>query len=389
MKPTAPTHSWLARVFQLLIKALFLPALVFALTNQATFAGSATWNLNPTSSDWNTAANWTPATVPNGPQDVATFETSNQTGISLSVSNEVNGLVFDPGASPFTLTVGVTAFVELTISGAGITNNSGVTQTFIAQCDLFGSRANIRFTGSATAGSGTVFINQGGRSGGQPSNTIFYDNSSADHGTYYCEGGTSSFGGGVVFFDNATAGNGTFIVEGVASQHGFGGLAQFSDASSAGDGTFYINGSDNATNGGAQMNLLFGTPTAGNARIIANGASAAGGKITFGSGSSGGTAQIEVFGNGTLTVNPNFTLTIGSLTGDGIAILTGSLVIGSTRSAPRFLDRCKASVQSPRSATAGSCSTDRIPTRGARRLTKANSSSITKVAPEPELKRCW
>ena len=40
------------------------------------YAGSATWNLNPTSSDWNTATNWTPATVPNGPTDVATFVTN-------------------------------------------------------------------------------------------------------------------------------------------------------------------------------------------------------------------------------------------------------------------------------------------------------------------------
>ena len=29
-------------------------------------AGSATWDLNPGSGDWNTATNWTPATVPNG-----------------------------------------------------------------------------------------------------------------------------------------------------------------------------------------------------------------------------------------------------------------------------------------------------------------------------------
>ena len=29
-------------------------------------AGSATWNLNPASGDWDTASNWTPNTVPNG-----------------------------------------------------------------------------------------------------------------------------------------------------------------------------------------------------------------------------------------------------------------------------------------------------------------------------------
>ena len=42
----------------------------------AVYADSATWNLNPTSGDWNTANNWTPATVPNGRDDVASFSTS-------------------------------------------------------------------------------------------------------------------------------------------------------------------------------------------------------------------------------------------------------------------------------------------------------------------------
>ncbi len=45
-------------------------------------AGSATWDLNPTSGDWNTAANWTPMTVPNGPADIATFALSELTTVS-------------------------------------------------------------------------------------------------------------------------------------------------------------------------------------------------------------------------------------------------------------------------------------------------------------------
>ena len=39
--------------------------------------GSATWNSNPINNLWNTAQNWTPATVPNGETDVATFGVSN------------------------------------------------------------------------------------------------------------------------------------------------------------------------------------------------------------------------------------------------------------------------------------------------------------------------
>ena len=32
-----------------------------------TYAGSAQWDLDPISGDWNTAENWMPTTIPNGP----------------------------------------------------------------------------------------------------------------------------------------------------------------------------------------------------------------------------------------------------------------------------------------------------------------------------------
>jgi len=85
-----PKHSTKTKLRILL--ALFLT------TGIETYGGSATWNLNPTSGDWNTAANWTPATVPNGATDVATFGSSNRTGVTLSDSITVNGIVFDNGA---------------------------------------------------------------------------------------------------------------------------------------------------------------------------------------------------------------------------------------------------------------------------------------------------
>jgi hypothetical protein len=57
----------------------------------ATFgqAGSATWDLDPISGDWNTAANWTPNGVPNGRADIATFGLSNTTDVSISANTEV------------------------------------------------------------------------------------------------------------------------------------------------------------------------------------------------------------------------------------------------------------------------------------------------------------
>src|SRR5690242_9065196 len=92
-------------------------------------AGSATWNSDPVSGDWNTAANWTPNTVPNGPADVATLATSNITELVFSTIIQTNEIIFNPGASPFTLMTVDSS--HLTISGLGITNNSGITQNFV------------------------------------------------------------------------------------------------------------------------------------------------------------------------------------------------------------------------------------------------------------------
>src|SRR5215216_6403150 len=124
--------AWLALVFLTLLLVL-----------EGARADSATWSANPTNGDWNTAANWTPNIVPNGPHDTATFEASNTTDISFSDVTEVEGIVFNPGADAFM----INATEPLTISGTGITNNSGVTQTFVADT----GPEPITFVHSATA----------------------------------------------------------------------------------------------------------------------------------------------------------------------------------------------------------------------------------------------
>jgi hypothetical protein len=148
----------------------------------ATYAGSATWNLNPTNGDWNTAVNWSPATVPNGASDTATFGVSNTTNVSLSASVELNGIVFSSGASVYTFATSQT--IGFTISGAGIVNNSGVVQNFTnhGSIDTFPA-GFITFTNSSTAGSQTTFTNEGG----------------------------NQVGGLVEFDDSSTAGSATFI----------------------------------------------------------------------------------------------------------------------------------------------------------------------------------
>src|SRR5438552_5783506 len=80
-------------------------ALLFLAAQRHSVAGSATWATNPTSGDWNTAANWTPNTVPNGTTDIATFGASNLTSISSqSTDIDLDGLVFNSGAPPYPIT---------------------------------------------------------------------------------------------------------------------------------------------------------------------------------------------------------------------------------------------------------------------------------------------
>ncbi len=110
-----------------------VPAFILIVGIQTSHADSATWRANPSSGDWNTAANWTPMTVPNGPDDTATFATSNTIGVSPSADTQVAGIVFNAGASTFTITVN--SPLSLTISGVGITNNSGIIQNFVTVLD--------------------------------------------------------------------------------------------------------------------------------------------------------------------------------------------------------------------------------------------------------------
>src|SRR5262245_56547234 len=131
----------------------------------AVYAGSATWSLNPTSGDWNTAANWTPPTVPNGPADVATFGLSNTTEVTLSAnSTEVAEIVFNSAAtSSFNITAG--AGKTFTISGTGVVNNSGATQNFSIGPSLDGQSGLLNFQNAATAGTTNVTYTAYGAAG--------------------------------------------------------------------------------------------------------------------------------------------------------------------------------------------------------------------------------
>src|SRR5262245_41919912 len=109
---------------------LAIVALLLVSTQGVIFAGSASWN--DTGSDWNTNSDWTPNTgFPNGAADTATFNLANTfTAVGISANIEVASITFSNLATnPYTITVNPA--VTLTISGTGITNNSGTTQNFV------------------------------------------------------------------------------------------------------------------------------------------------------------------------------------------------------------------------------------------------------------------
>src|SRR4051812_24913190 len=110
------------------MKAISTPILFLFLLSGSAFAGSAKWKPHPHIPYWSEAASWDPQTVPNGSNDIATFGLTYRETVHLIYSATVNSIVFTPEAT--------TAYSidldqgDLTITGAGITNNSGNTVTF-------------------------------------------------------------------------------------------------------------------------------------------------------------------------------------------------------------------------------------------------------------------
>ena len=187
---------------------------------------------------------------------------------SLFCRYVVNSIIFEPGASSFTITSEATA--RLTISGGGVVNNSGVPQSLVNQVDnrfnvgtltfadgvtlgdlitvtnrgasrLNGKGAQINFTGKSSAGNATV-VNElpTGYQGGK---IDFYNTSTAATGTFINQGSQGqTFGGSISFHDNSTAGQATFDLQGAVYYFSSGGIMNFYDTSTAGRASFTLDG---------------------------------------------------------------------------------------------------------------------------------------------------
>jgi len=236
-------HSYLRRAGRLGL----LPLICLGL--RAAEAGSATWNLNPGSNDWNTATNWTPATVPNSITDVATFGASNTTTVLTSANVDLASLVFAAGAPSYNIDAGR----DLTVAfwGEGVRNDSGVQQTFIAEI----TQSGFSFNGNSSAGDNVTYQNgslsfhnnaSAGSASFRDTGIDFFDNASADHGVFA--------NADILFDNNSTAANATFSGNG---------NVEFFGTASAGDANFTL------SKGGVVLNMLGGTLS--NATVTLNG----------------------------------------------------------------------------------------------------------------------
>jgi autotransporter-associated beta strand protein len=296
---------------------------LICLSFRAANAGSATWKGQPPTDTWNNTANWTPATIPNGPADTATFATSQRRAITPSEPTEVNSIVFSAGGSAFTITSGVDA--PLTISGTGVVNTSGITQAFVSPATL-----SILFTNGASAGAQTTFTNSGANvSGGLGGLTQFSGTASADSATF-TNSGTSQLGeatgGTTEFLDDSTAGQGTFINNGGLVTIAHAGMTIFRGHCTAGTGSFTNNqGVLISFNGEIDFydnaSADHGVFTNNGSIVFHNSSTAANGTFTLGGPNGGGSVT---FLDTTTAADGTFTLLE-----DGGVVAVGSASLGN------------------------------------------------------------
>lgn len=356
---------------------------------------SATWGTNPATMSWNTAQNWSPSSVPNGPLDVASFGGSEVTQLTISTAVEVNSATFNSGAPAFT--VGVQGVgVSLFFSGIGIMNGSGLLQSFMAdggQSGIFfqneanagtltffgGDAPQFFFTESASAGAASFEVSSNGVF---QSGLLFFDDSTAadatisasnfaiigvyddataanakftvttgailfiadrataDHAVATCIGGNGIYGSSIDLQQFASAGEGSFTALGASTSGEAGSDIEISGNATGANGTFVIGGGAAPDLAGARLSFI-DTSTAGSATVTVNGGArgGAGGAIVFEGRARGGNASISLLGNGEMDISNHLTpgVTIGSLNGQGVVFLGGrTLTIGSNNQGATF-----------------------------------------------------
>jgi len=276
-----------------------------------------------------------------GPKDggLTTFSGTSSAG-PATINNF--GAAVSPAGSAFA-TAGQTVFEGNALAGTATINNFGGalqstragTTTFKGSSDAVSATITntgatapnasgglTSFQDTATAGGATI-LNGGSATTGFDirGRTSFSGNASAGHANITNAGGASA-GGLTSFAGTSTAGSSTIVNNGGAVGFGQGGQTSFNGSSDAGASTLIANA-------GAPGVVLGGI-------LIPGGL---GGVISFNQNSTGGTARVEVFGNGGIDISGHNApgVTIGFLEGNGFAALGGNnLIVGSNNRSTTF-----------------------------------------------------
>jgi len=259
------------------------------LAASAALAQDATWNGATT--DWNTATNWTPNTVPGG---TAIFSSTGSTTVDNASGNVTIGAISFTAAPPaqaYTINIDNT----FTINGAGVTNSSANTQVF--NVDPLSNAVPLIFQNSATANNGT--------------GAVIYNNEF------------------FIFFQNASnAGNANTTV--VNNE-----IVQFNDTSSAGSATFTNN---------IQIDF-FDSTSAANANIT----NAATGTITFNNSATAGSATIGNPNGGTIDFTNTSTAGSAAITNAGLVAFSNTASAGNAG----FINNSGGSIKFANTSTGG------------------------------------
>lgn len=255
--------------------------------------GSAqTWGSAPVSYDWNTAADWSPSTVPNGSSATATFGASS---VTLLTSNNayvsLAGMQFNSGAPSYAITINGGFFA---FQGAGVADSSGATQELINNgYAVFGESSSTTATSAGDlviSGSGSTTFT-GHSTAGQASIT---NQAVLDFDTHATAGNSSiqNNGGLVLFINNASAGQADLDNSGSVS---------FGDLASAGSATLVNNG-----------NMNFAVSATGGNAVVTNNAN-----LAFGVSAIAGNALIENNPTGTVNFNDESSASSATITNQG------------------------------------------------------------------------
>jgi autotransporter-associated beta strand protein len=344
IQTTKPNGDVLLRFIKATFTTGFLPLFVLMFSLQNGHAGSATWSAvdQGVFEYWTDVNNWTPETVPNGPNDIATFPSTSSLDTLPEINSpvELDSLIFDRDCPGILIEVDGT----LTMSGRGIINNSGSNKVIFVKPYPAGE---LDFTNSAVAGGDDCYIT------GYERPIRFFDTSSAGSGRLTADSGPSDGRDCVIEFnDNSSGGTATLFAGGEG-----GGVIRFRDEAdgSGADVELFGNGKLDVgahVSPGVVLGSLAGRgyvllgatdrpTTGGNLRVGANGANTVFSGVIQDAGKNGSLTKIgdgrlilakaNTYGGGT-TVESGVLLAnnaIGSGTGTGNVFVTGGTFGGS------------------------------------------------------------